>query len=343
MPFLSKHFVSEYDFSSVSPVTCTSRRNRTSETQSSIGNFYHRPTLSTMFYDHLKDTLQHTTLDNITYYDEDLSIKIFDINLKFACAQNSGNASSYHCMPIAFEQFMGTQQALTNPAFLTNNISYKTIVETDSANTKSISYGIKVYYNNNFVICHYESYLGFEFPIFCVIQGDAINSSKKVVYVGCCVNVFGNHNSYDTFYHNLVIPDESLEYDSVFPNVSNAYLYTQILFDSSQAHYIFDANIYPNKTILNKLYDTQTQSQSVYMKKLTSWNGLVQYNNVYDVNARIESSTDDISKIQTNSVYTINGNQYYCPGMAITYTSPSGSSQAINAHNNRKPLYLFKL
>lgn len=73
------------------------------------------------------------------------------------------------------------------------------------------------------------------------------------------------------------------------------------------------------------------------MKKLTSWNGLVQYNNVYDVSTKIDGSYENISKITTNSVYTINGNQYYCPGTGVE------SDGRLGVHDYRRPLYLFKL
>ena len=339
MPFLSKHFTFDYDFSSANrPVYCTSRRDRTSEAQDVDSNFFHRPTLSAMFYNNLKETLQHTTLENITYYDDDLSIKIFGINLKFACAQNSDSTSSYYCTPIAIEQFINSDGLLHNFRYIRRNMEYKTITSTTDKSIKTISYGIKVYYNNNFIICNYESYLRFEIPIFCIIQGNVVNDSKKVAYLGQCPNVVGiDDSSYDIFYHRLVIPDESSEYDSVFPNAKNANLYNQTLFNDDRVHYIFDAGVYPNRLILNTLYDTDTQFQSVYMKKLTSWNGLVQYNNVYDVSTKIESSYENISKITTNSVYTINGNQYYCPGTAVTPYIRWG------VHEYRKPLYLFKL
>lgn len=338
MPFLSKHFTFDYDFSSAKPVYCTSRRNRTSEAQTADYSFFHRPTLSTMFYNNLKETLQHTTLENITYYDDDLSIKIFGINLKFACAQNSDSTSNYYCTPIAIEQFIGSNGILHNDRYIKSRMEYKTITSTTDKNVRTISYGIKVYYNNNFIICNYESYLRFEIPIFCIIQGNANNSSKKVTYLGQCPNVVGiDDSSYEVFYHRLVIPDESSEYDSVFPNANNVVLYNQTFFNDTQVHYIFDADVYPNRLILNTLYDTDTQFQSVYMKKLTSWNGLVQYNNVYDVSTKIDGSYENISKITTNSVYTINGNQYYCPGTGVTPYIRWGG------HEYRKPLYLFKL
>lgn len=337
MPFLSKHFTFDYDFSSVRPVYCTARENRTSEAQSRIGEFFHRPTLSAMFYNNLKETLQHTTLENITYYDDDLSIKIFGINLKFACAQNSDSTSNYYCTPIAFEQFINSNELLQNDRYIKRNMEYKTITSTTDKNIKTISYGIKVYYNNNFIICNYESYLRFEIPIFCIIQGNVVNDSKKVAYLGQCPNVVGVDYNYDAFYHRLVIPNESSEYDSVFPSAENKVLYDETVFNNTQVHYIFDADVYPNRLILNTLYDTDTQFQGVYMKKLTSWNGLVQYNNVYDVSTKIDGSYENISKITTNSVYTINGNQYYCPGIGVE------TNVRLGGHEYRKPLYLFKL
>lgn len=337
MPFLSKHFTFDYDFSSVKPVYCTTRLNRTSEAVKASDSFFHRPTLSAMFYNNLKETLQHTTLENITYYDDDLCIKIFGINLKFACAQYPGDTSNYYCTPIAIEQFIDSAGLLHGTKYIKRNMEYKTITSTTDKSIKNISYGIKVYYNNNFIICNYESYLRFEIPIFCIIQGNTINSSKKVAYLGQCPNVVGVDDNYDTFYHRLVIPNESSEYDSVFPNTENKVLYNQTFFNDTQVHYIFDADVYPNRKILNTLYDTDTQFQSVYMKKLTSWNGLVQYNNVYDVSTKIDGSYENISKITTNSVYTINGNQYYCPGTAVTPSISWG------VHDYRRPLYLFKL
>jgi hypothetical protein len=337
MPFLSKHFTFDYDFSSARPVYCTLRRNRTDGEKSVDYRFFHRPTLSAMFYNNLKETLQHTTLENITYYDDDLSIKIFGINLKFACAQNSDSTSNYYCTPIALEQFINSDGVLQNNNYINRQMEYKTITATTDKNIKTISYGIKMYYNNNFIICNCESYLRFEIPIFCIIQGNTNNSPKKVAYLGQCPNVVGTDYSYEAFYHRLVIPDESSEQDSVFPSDDNKILYNQTFFDNTQVHYIFDADVYPNRKILNTLYDTDTQFQSVYMKKLTSWNGLVQYNNVYDVVVKIDGSYENISKITTNSVYTINGNQYYCPGTSVK------PSVRVGGHEYRQPLYLFKL
>ena len=136
-------------------------------------------------------------------------------------------------------------------------------------------------------------------------------------------------------YYEEIIDEDGFAHNIIRNRFDNAIIINNL--NDDRVHYIFDAGVYPNRLILNTLYDTDTQFQSVYMKKLTSWNGLVQYNNVYDVSTKIESSYENISKITTNSVYTINGNQYYCPGTAVTPYIRWG------VHDYRRPLYLFKL
>lgn len=83
--------------------------------------------------------------------------------------------------------------------------------------------------------------------------------------------------------------------------------------------------------------------KNVYMKKLTSWNGLVQYDNVYDASVLTDTlANQNLSKISYATLYTINGTQYYCPGSTLPKLN-DGTINGESYNNSRRPIYLFKL
>ena len=75
-----------------------------------------------------------------------------------------------------------------------------------------------------------------------------------------------------------------------------------------------------------------TVNSDVFMNNLTAYGGMITFNNVFDV-SRI--TTDNLpSQISTNALYTINGENYYCPGASIPH---------YNNNSNTDGRYIFKI
>lgn len=361
MPFLSKSYHYSYD-NTTAPTAITYQRRRSDESPYTMSSYhYERKSLSNSFFSHIKEILQRTNLDSIVFDDEkENTVTIFGVDLKITCNFRDSSASeNQYVRPVVYCPLLGTNQeyaTLGDPSSYVStgarcNKEFSICVYGDATTSKQIMYTLKLYYNTNFVICHYESHLGYEVPLFCIIQGDVINSDKKVVYIGECVNYWSIQSSMRT-YHRLVIPanEENSDIYTYYPSYNNTRLYDSTGLGNSnfwttgnQWHLVFDATKYPKVDYLTKLYNSEEHVKNVYMKKLTSWNGLIQYDNVYDASVLTDTLVyQNLSKISYATLYTINGTQYYCPGSTL----PKMNDASINAesyNNSRRPIYLFKL
>lgn len=358
MPFLSKSYRYTYD-NTVKATNVKYQRTRDTEPQD-MSYIYERSSLSNTFFGHLKDLLQRTNLDDIIFDNEkENTATIFNVDLKFAVCFSS--TSDYtNPRPIVLCPLMGnyynSTALLGDYSRYTVDVQNQSIAENGSQDiSKNISYVLKLYYNTNFIICHYQSAYDQEVPLFCIMKGDLLNSDKHIIYIGECINYYCSSSSY-YLYHRLLLPDDTINnytasnnyfpaYDNIFPyntnNTSNNGYY------NLQIHYLFDENRYPKVDVLSKIYTSEEHTKNVYMKKLTSWNGLVQYDNVYDASVCCDTASvnnRNLSKIVYGTIYTINGTQYYCPGTIMPeYNASSSLYPNLTYTMNKKPIYLFKL
>ena len=355
MPFLSKSYRYTYD-NTVAATLVQYQRTRDTEPQN-MSSFYERLSLSNTFFGHLKDLLQRTNLDDVIFDNEkENTATIFNVDLKFAVC--FGSSSDYtNPRPIVLCPLMGSYYntaSLGDSGRYTTDIQNQSIAENGSQDiSKNISYVLKLYYNTNFIICHYQSAYDQEVPLFCIIKGNLLNTDKHIIYLGECINYYCNSNSY-RLYHRLLLPDDTINNytasNNYFPTYNNELPYTaggSGSYYGFQMHYLFDENRYPKVDILSKIYTSEEHTKNVYMKKLTSWNGLVQYDNVYDVSVCCDTASSNdrnLSKIVYGTIYTINGTQYYCPGTIMPeYNTSSSLYPNVTYTISKKPIFLFKL
>ena len=369
MPFLSKSYRYTYD-NTVNATLVQYQRTRDTEPQNTA-NFYERSELSNTFFSHLKELLQRTNLDDVVFDNEkENTATIFNVDLKFAVCFSAANDYT-NPRPIVLCPLMGTNYqnaSLGQYQRYTSDIQNQSIAENGSQDiSKNITYILKLYYNTNFIICHYQSAYDQEVPLFCIIKGDILNTNKHLIYIGECINYYSNKANNCALYHRLLLLDDDdtvNDYNTsgrYFPEVNNALPYNNVTNYNNnysynyfivQIHYLFDENRYPKLEILTKLYTSEEYTKNVYMKKLTSWNGFVQYDNVYDVSVHCDNDSismsvnnaSNLSKIVYGTIYTINGTQYYCPGTIMPEFNSSGSLYPnITYSITKKPIYLFKL
>ena len=90
------------------------------------------------------------------------------------------------------------------------------------------------------------------------------------------------------------------------------------------------------ETWLNNVYKNMAslipESKDVFLNKLTAFGGLITFDNVFDVTRYNASNLP--CQILTNTLYTINNNNYYCPGYTV---SPYNSDASDYGR------YIFKL
>lgn len=302
------------------------------------------------FFADLKELLQQTNL-TITFDDENNSFNVFDMDFLLRCV-NSNTNDSYWTHP-SYYTYCGVRPIIilprvsdaiaTNTTSINSNLedcSYSYISNTSSnkansnnsyhwinCNTspndeikKQVNYAIKIYYNTNYIVCSYISFNGYEIPLFCFIQGEIVTTKQKAVYLCTCMNNY-NPNQY----HKIAIPSQNTDktkYYDYLPDIKN---YTKL--DN-----IFDRIKYPSINILTKLLNNGNINDDVFLNKVTAFGGIISFDNVFDV-SRI--NTDNLpAQILTRTVYTINENDYYCPGYSVIYYS---------SDSNANGRYIFKL
>lgn len=350
MPYLSKTFNHVISDSSVND---WDYEKRTGEVITFSSYLKERKGYTDQFFSDLKEMLQQTEL-TITFDDENNTFNVFDIDFMIKCISSNTNdtywtnsSQYYYCgvRPFIILPRMSNAKDDTNTdanysleklinsyAFyistgtaptLNNSNYWIHAVSMDDEIKRQISYTIKIYYNANYIICSYISFTGNEIPLFCFIQGEIITTKQKAVYLAASIN---SSNGY--LLHKIVIPSQNTDknkYYDYLPEIST----TSKLGAYS---YIFDRIEYPRNNILVKLSSNETINTDIFINKLTAFGGLITFDNVFDVT---RYTYDNLPcQFLTRTLYTINGDNYYCPGYEI---SPYSSD------DSRSGRYIFKI
>lgn len=355
MPYISKTFNHVIANSSLNAWTYEKTTNEIITYQSS---FKERKGYTDQFFIDLKEVLQQTNL-TITFDDENNIFNIFDIDFMLKCLDSCCNYwtnTSYYTYsgirPVIILPRISTADNSSNPQYSLENFGYGKMVEGGSSylpynntnhwincNTspndevkRQVNYTIKIYYNTNYIICSYISFNGYEVPLFCFIQGEIVTTKEKAVYLSSCIN-----NQDDNQYHKIAIPSQNTDktkYYDYLPSISNTTKLGNNKLSNNKLsnNAIFDKTIYPSSSIIAKLSSDGTVNSDVFMNNVTAYGGMITFNNVFDV-SRI--TTDNLpSQISTNALYTINGENYYCPGASIP---------GYNNDSNTYGRYIFKI
>ena len=351
MPYLSKTF--NHVISDLSTNTWDYEK-RTGEIITFKNYLKERKGYTDQFFSDLKEMLQQTGL-TITFDDENNTFNVFDIDFMIKCISSNTNDSFWtdstqyqYCGVRPFiilprmsnaEDNINTNfnnyslEKLTyNRAFyvsagstpLLNNRNYWIhAVSMDDAIKRQISYTIKIYYNTNYIICSYISFAGKEIPLFCFIQGEIITTKQKAVYLSASINSYN-----ECLLHKIVIPSQNNDknkYYDYLPEIST-------INKLGAYNYIFDKIEYPRNSILVKLSSNETINTDIFLNKLTAFGGLITFDNVFDVTRYTYDSLP--CQFLTRTLYTINGNNYYCPGYEV---SPYNDDDSVYGR------YIFKL
>ena len=332
MPYLSKTFNHVIADSSVNT---WDYEKRTGEIITFATYLKERKGYTDQFFADLKEMLQQTNL-TITFDDDNNTFNVFDMDFMVKCISSNTEDSWWthsnyysYCGVRPFiilprisnaadnydDSFNYSLEMLTNTyAFniranssLFNNTFYWIHANTpDDTFKRQVSYTIKIYYNTNYIICSYISFSGYEIPLFCFIQGETITTKQKAVYLSTSIN-----SRFDCLFHKIAIPSQNTDknkYYDYLPSISN----TNKL---GAYNYIFDRTEYPSANILTKLSSNNAINTDIFLNKLTAFGGLITFDNVFDVTRYNASNLP--CQILTNTLYTINNNNYYCPGYTV--------------------------
>lgn len=350
MPYLSKtfnHVISD------SSVNSWNYEKRTGEIITFKSYLQERKGYTDQFFTDLKEMLQQTDL-TITFDDDNNIFNIFDMDFMVKCI-NSNTATGHWTNP-SYYTYQGVRPFIILPriqnaedstnsnantsleslahghAFHTsysstvdlNNNNYWIHANTpDDAIKRQVSYTIKIYYNTNYIICSYISFSGYEIPLFCFIQGEIITTKQKAVYLTASINSIKSY-----LYHKIAIPSQNTDknkYYDYLPSISNVNKF-------GAYNYIFDKTEYPSSNILSKLSSNETINTDIFLNKVTAFGGLITFDNVFDVTRYNHDGLP--CQILTKTLYTINGDNYYCPGYEIS----SYNNDSINDGR-----YIFKI
>ena len=339
MPYLSKNFSSVItDFTK----QAWTYEKRTGEeiTVNANGYLGELKSHTANFYNNLKSLLNQISSVQITFDDDNCTFNIFGIELLVKClsSYSSGKFNDNYeydgIFPSIILPRLSTFENSTSSreyAFPRNNITqYPGLGDSSYANRlamyysmiaykspeniqQQVNYGIKVWYNKNYVMCNYISYTGNEYPLFCLIQGKCINqSNKKPVYISANPNI-KESNSSDFYYnHYIVIPEMNLDKTKYYD-----YLPTLPNHNNQSAGNFLDFKYFPKANIMKKISESDSINSDVYLTNATAFGEIVQFDNVYNI-SRVNDEGSLSPQFNPNSYYEIDSEQYYYPG----YTSP---------------------
>ena len=343
MPYLSKNFSSVITDFTKQNWTYEKRTGEEITVTSYQGELKSH---TTAFYNNLKSLLNQISSVQITFDDDNCTFNIFGIELLVKClsSYSSGKFSNNNQYDGIFPSIIlprlsafENSYSPSENAFPMNNIIQYPGISSNYANylaqyysmvaykspeniQQQVNYGIKVWYNKNYVMCNYISYTGNEYPLFCLIQGKCVNqSNKKPVYVSANPNVKENNNVYFYYNHYIVIPEMNLDktkyydYLPVLPNYNNS--------NSSNGNFM-DYKYFPKANIMKKISESDSINSDVYLTNATAFGGIVQFDNVYNI-SRANDEGSLSPQFNPNSYYEIDSEQYYYPG----YTSPDNPSK----------------
>lgn len=348
MPYLSKNF------SNV--ITDFTKQNwtyekRTGEEITVNGYLGELKSHAANFYNNLKSLLNQISSVQITFDDDNCTFNIFGIELLVKClsSYSSGRFSNNDVNDGIFPSIIlprlstfENNQSSGQYAFPNNNIiQYPTLVSSSYSTylainysmvaykspeniQQQVNYGIKVWYNKNYVMCNYISYNGNEYPLFCLIQGKCVNqSNKKPVYISANPNikedVNEDRNAWFCYNHYIVIPEMNLDKTKYYDYLPNLTIHDN---SSSLSGNFLDYKYFPNANIMKKISESDSINSDVYLTNATAFGGIVQFDNVYNI-SRVNNEGSLSPQFNPNSYYEIDSEQYYYPG----YTSPDKPSK----------------
>ena len=345
MPYLSKNFSNVITDFTKQDWTYEKRTGEEITVTSYLGELKSH---TANFYNNLKSLLNQISSIQITFDDDNCTFNIFGIELLVKCLSSyssgtfrnnydcdgifpsiilprlSAFANNYSYNEHAFPMYNITQYAgLGNSSYSNYLALYHSMVAYNSPENiqQQVNYGIKIWYNKNYVMCNYISYSGNEYPLFCLIQGKCVNqSNKKPVYVSANPNVTENRSG-DGFYYNhyIVIQEMNLDktkyydYLPVLPHYNNS--------SNSDGNFL-DFKYFPKANIMKKISESDSINSDVYLTNATAFGGIVQFDNVYNI-IRDNEEGSLLTQFNPNSYYEIDSEQYYYPG----YTSPDKQSK----------------
>ena len=342
MPYLSKNFSSVITDFTKQNWTYEKRTGEEITVTSYLGELKSH---TANFYNNLKSLLNQISSVQITFDDDNCTFNIFGIELLVKClsSYSSGKFRNNYeydgIFPSIILPRLSTFENSTSSgqySFPCNNIVqhpcianstifisqyYSMIAYNASENIQQqVNYGIKIWYNKNYVMCNYISYSGNEYPLFCLIQGKCVNqSNKKPVYISANPNIQENNSSYFYYNHYIVIPEMNLDktkyydYLPVLPHYTNS--------SYSDGNFI-DYKYFPKASIMKKISESDSINSDVYLTNATAFGGIVQFDNVYNI-SRVNDEGSLSPQFNPNSYYEIDSEQYYYPG----YTSPDSPSK----------------
>ena len=342
MPYLSKNFSNVITDFTKQDWTYERRTGEEITVTSYLGELKSH---TTAFYNNLKSLLNQISSVQITFDDDNCTFNIFGIELLVKClsSYSSGKFSnnsydgifpsiilprlsafvnSYSSNEHAFPRYNITQYSglATSSSLAIYLAQYHSMVAYNSPENvrQQVNYGIKIWYNKNYVMCNYISYSGNEYPLFCLIQGKCVNqSNKKPVYISANPNIQENNSSYFYYNHYIVIPEMNLDktkYYDYLPALPNH--------DNQSAGNFLDFKYFPKANIMKKISESDSINSDVYLTNATAFGGIVQFDNVYNI-SRVNDEGSLSPQFNPNSYYEIDSEQYYYPG----YTSPDSPSK----------------
>ena len=343
MPYLSKNFSSVITDFTKQDWTYEKRTGEEITVTSYLGELKSH---TTAFYNNLKSLLNQISSVQITFDDDNCTFNIFGIELLVKCLSSyssgkfrnnyeydgifpsiilprlSAFVNSYSSNEHAFPRYNITQYSglATSSSLAIYLAQYHSMVAYNSPENvrQQVNYGIKIWYNKNYVMCNYISYSGNEYPLFCLIQGKCVNqSNKKPVYISANPNIQENNSSYFYYNHYIVIPEMNLDktkYYDYLPALPNH--------DNQSAGNFLDFKYFPKANIMKKISESDSINSDVYLTNATAFGGIVQFDNVYNI-SRVNDEGSLSPQFNPNSYYEIDSEQYYYPG----YTSPDSPSK----------------
>ena len=340
MPYLSKNFSNVITDFTKQDWTYEKRTGEEITVNSYLGELKSH---TAAFYNNLKSLLNQISSVQITFDDDNCTFNIFGIELLVKCLSSYSSGSfrnNYEYDGIFPSIILPRLSIFENNAqsreysFPRNNIVqhpcitnsttfiaqyYSMIAYNASENIQQqVNYGIKVWYNKNYVMCNYISYSGNEYPLFCLIQGKCVNqSNKKPVYISANPNIQENNSSYFYYNHYIVIPEMNLDKTKYYD-----YLPTLPNYNNSSSGNFIDYKYFPKASIMKKISESDSINSDVYLTNATAFGGIVQFDNVYNI-SRVNDESSLSPQFNPNSYYEIDSEQYYYPG----YTSPDSPSK----------------
>lgn len=334
MPFLGQQFYHTLDAAETETL---SRGSITIHGTETSGTAYYKSHARIMYND-IKKMLENTNLE-IIYDDENFIFNIFGFKFKIVCISSNYNGDDYNIRPYCI-YMNGTTTYITSNRYLCDTFYFDTTITSSPSNITDISnannyynygdllsiiknystrnevdYTIHLYYNTNFICLQYISTYGAKIPLITLIQGHTPDGAN-IVYASASCNA-KNSSSNQQHYHTLYNASAECYINREYSN----------LYMGSGTNGFFDMRIHPYKPYLRRLGlaseykdNSYTGVNKVYLNEFTAFGGIVQFDNVYDV-ARINQGGDYDSHFDLDSQYTINEENYYCPGDNFRFLS----------------------